>query len=760
MTFLVRKLRTTPGLKSAKVIVVTDRTQLQDQLSETMRLSGEHVDVASKISQAKTKLSRHGPGVLFVTIQKQQDVEARRHRDDDDLDDTGKTPTLGELNTDESIIVLIDEAHRSHSSTLHMNLLAALPNCARIGFTGTPIIMGAKKKTTDIFGSYIDIYRLADAERDGAVVPIMYSGRTAKGAVRDGRDLDEVFEDMFADHTPEELEEIQRKYATKGDVMDAEKLIAAKAKNILRHYVETILPNGFKAQLVAHNRRATIRYRDALLKARDELVADIEALPEATRNADPDNLKPRTAFLVRAARYLDLLKAMNFVPVISAGTANDEEKYAAWTDPDKHKQVIDNDFLKPFPDARELAAGREPAAFLIVKSMLLTGFDAPVEQVLYLDRSMKEAELLQAVARVNRPADGKKCGYVVDYVGVTNHLTQALKAYSADDIQGALKDLQSEIGHLGPRRDRIRLLFTDRGVTPGQVEAAIEECVELLEDGALRDRFEVELKKFLDTVDTVLPLPDAGPYLGDARLFAEIAMRARRRYRIDDGSFDPSLYGEKVRELIDQHLEALGIDQVLPPVSLSSADFQQKVAAISGPRARASEMEHAIRHHIDVRFGEDPTRYRRLSERLEQILAEHKGNWEQQALLLHELIEEIKAHESERADGASALNRVEEALYGVILEHTATDGVISEEQGERVAVVARRLYIMSARATTRVDFWRKPVDWEDFKGDIIARLIDDRICEDYRAVVLADALFEVIKANRRRFERPGEGSVL
>ena len=142
--------------------------------------------------------------------------------------------------------MLIDEAHRSHSSTLHMNLLSALPNCARIGFTGTPIIMGAKKKTTDIFGDYIDIYRLADAERDGAVVPILYSGRTVKGAVRDGRDLDEVFEDMFADHTEEELDEIQRRYATKGDVLAAEKLIQAKAKNILRHYVDTVLPSGLR----------------------------------------------------------------------------------------------------------------------------------------------------------------------------------------------------------------------------------------------------------------------------------------------------------------------------------------------------------------------------------------------------------------------------------------------------------------------------------------------------------------------------------
>lgn len=759
MTFLVRKLRTTPGLKSSKVVVVTDRTQLQGQLSETMQLSGEHVDVANKISQAKAKLSRHGPGVLFVMIQKQQDADARQHRDADDMADSRTAPPLGELNADESIVVLIDEAHRSHSSTLHMNLLTALPNCARIGFTGTPIIMGAKKKTTDIFGPYIDIYRLADAERDGAVVPILYSGRTVKGAVRDGRDLDEVFEDMFADHTPEELEEIQRKYATRGDVLDAEKLIAAKAKNILRHYVDTVLPNGFKAQLVAHNRRATLRYRDALLKARDEIVAQIEALPANTRDADPEDLRPRTAFLVRGARRLDLLKAIDFIPVISAGTANDEQRYAAWTDPDKQRQVIDGDFLKPFPAADELAAGSKPAAFLIVKSMLLTGFDAPAEQVLYLDRSMKEAELLQAVARVNRPADGKKCGYVVDYVGVTNHLTQALKAYSGDDIQGALKDLRTEIGHLAPQRDRIRLLFTEHGVTPGPGEEDIEDCVELLEDGPLRDRFEVELKRFLSTVDTVLPLPEARDYLGDARLFAEIAMRARRRYRIDDGTFDPSLYGEKVRELIDEHLESLGVEDVLPPVSLTSADFQQKVAAMASPRARASEMEHAIRHHISVHFGEDPARYRRLSERLEQILAEHKGNWEQQAIFLGNLIEEIKTHgSSERTRGDSALNPVEEALYGVVLENTATDGVVSAEQGEQIAAFARRLYRLAAVVTTRVDFWRRHVDWEEFKMDITAAGIEERICPEDQAAALADALFEVIRANRRRIQRPDPGS--
>lgn len=145
-----------------------------------------------------------------------------------------------------------------------------------------------------------------------------------------------------------------------------------------------MLPNGFKAQLAAHSRRATLRYRTALIAARDELVSQIERLPEATRAADPDILDRRTAYLVRASAHLDLLKAVDFVPVISAGTTNDEKDYEVWTDPGRQAGMIDA-FTSPFPISAELAAGARPAAFLVVKSMLLTGFDAPVEQVLYLE---------------------------------------------------------------------------------------------------------------------------------------------------------------------------------------------------------------------------------------------------------------------------------------------------------------------------------------------------------------------------------------
>ena len=767
MTFLVRKMRTVPGLRKTKVVVVTDRAQLQNQLSDTMALTGEPVDVAKRISKARHLLSRHGPGLVFVMIQKQQDeekVQAKSRQDQSADAITGATADGGppdditnggsalpaELNTDESIVVLIDEAHRSHESKLHAHLMAALPNCARIGFTGTPILMGKRKHTTDIFGDYIDVYRLADAEADRAVVPIFYAGRAVKGAVRGGRDMDDFFEDMLADRTSQEKEQIKRRYATKSEVLEATELIQAKARNMLQHYVETVLPNGLKAQVVAHSRRATLRYRDALRAARDNLVAEIEALPEAMRNARPDELTDRhSAFLVRASHHLPLLQAIDFVPVIS-GAQNDAKDFEPWTSEGKQNAVTEA-FKAAFP---EDPTGPVPA-FLLVKSMLLAGFDAPVEQVLYLDRPMQGAELLQAIARVNRPADHKNCGYVIDYVGVTRHLTAALKEYAAEDVQGDLKDLGTQVAALDELRRRVTMVFTGASVTPSP--DTIEECVLLLSDGRLREQFETELGPFLTTTDTVLPMPEALPYLPAMKLFTEIAARARRRYR-DYGDFDPSLYGAKVRELIDQHMEALGVSTMLPPVSITDPTYTAKVTRLGGSRSSASEMEHAIRHHISIHVSEDPTRYWRLSERLEKILVDHAGNWEQQALALGDLLTEMQVDAVDGGNGPGdprGLGRLGSALYGLLAEETATDGVVEGEHGQALADFCHRLHAMAARQTTRMDFWRRDVDQYAYRDEITVALIEDGIGDLYGAPELADKLFEIIKANRSHISHPG-----
>ena len=212
-------------------------------------------------------LRKPGKDLVFAMIQKYRgevvDADADDHDSDEDdgSDEAGADGQLSDppqrvqplplLNDSESILVLVDEAHRSHTNTAHANLMNALPNCVRIGFTGTPIIMRAQNRTTAIFGEFIDRYTIREAEADGATVPILYEGRTTAMGVNSDRTLDQMFEDMLAEYTPEQKESIKLKYATSGNVLEAAALIRAKARDMLRHYVENILPNGFKAQVVA-----------------------------------------------------------------------------------------------------------------------------------------------------------------------------------------------------------------------------------------------------------------------------------------------------------------------------------------------------------------------------------------------------------------------------------------------------------------------------------------------------------------------------
>ncbi|WP_150302436.1 type I restriction endonuclease subunit R, partial [Pseudomonas profundi] len=376
MVFLVRKMRTDEQLRRFKVIVVTDRKDLQNQLAATATLSGEPPEIAANIEGVKALARRKGPGLVFATIQKYRNPEQDENVSGPST--TGATAPLKAanapasyqankpfevLNNDESILVMVDEAHRTQAGDLHANLLAGLPNCARIGFTGTPIIMGEKKRTHEIFGAFIDKYTIKEAEADGATVPVLYEGRTAQGAIKDGASLDELFEDLFRDHSQEELELIKKKYATKGHIFDAPALIAEKARDILRHYVTNILPNGYKAQVVAYSRIAAIRYFHALQVARDELLVEANALSVTDKGLDDEALcqrLPKVQARVQAWRYRDTLSKLEFAPIIS-GANNDPSEWKAWTDGAKHEHLIKR-FKKPLH--HEQPSKADPLAFL------------------------------------------------------------------------------------------------------------------------------------------------------------------------------------------------------------------------------------------------------------------------------------------------------------------------------------------------------------------------------------------------------------
>lgn len=754
MVFLVRKMRSDPLLRQFKVVVVTDRKDLQKQLRDTAEFSGEPVRVASSIQDLKKLLAEKGASLDFATIQKYQE-----HSDDTNEEDSGRPKAPGAdfeplpvLNTDESVLVMVDEAHRSHTDRLHASLLHSLPNCAKIGFTGTPIIMGHKKRTYEIFGDEIDRYTLRQAELDGSIVPILYEGRTAEGAVADGRTLDELFEDMSRDRTEAEKEAIRKKYGTKGNVLEAPALIAAKAKDMLRHYVENILPNGFKAQVVAVSRRATLRYREAFLAAREALVKELEGLnPRLLMLSDEETgrLDRDTQYLVRAHRWLTVLRELEFAPVIS-GRTNEGPEYGEWTDRSKIETRITR-FKKPL--LNDDPTKRDPLAFLIVKAMLITGFDAPVEQVMYLDRNIKEADLLQAIARVNRVAGPKKqAGLVVDYYGVTRHLKEALAVYAAEDVEGSMQSLKDELPKLRDRYLRTVQVFTSRGVENIQ---DIEACVELLRDERVRAEFHVKLRHFLATLDLVLPRPEGLAYVKDAKTLAFIQARARNRYRGDEVLIGKEV-GEKIRKLIDDHIVSLGIDPKVEPVSLTDAEFEAKVSREVSPRAKASEMEHALRFHIRKHLDEDPVYFRKLSERLKAILQELEGQWDDLVTALRGLAEEVK--EGRKAD-ESGLDPVTQLPFrDILLQENGGAEPPDAETMRTVADLTVEMVDHIRQEIQMVNFWKTPA-MQDALRKWIVRYLDGENSRRHelvpfeRETKVADHLMELAKAKHAQLIR-------
>jgi len=778
MVFLVRKLRTDPALRRFKVVVITDRKDLQAQLSATAELTGERVEKAGNTTQLKKLLARDGPGLVFGTIQKYRDPDTEEEARDDYAStspslDTGrrdaaepdvstgdnapKKPTLSEpfevLNTSEDILILVDEAHRTQAGDLHANMMRALPNAARIGFTGTPIIMGDKKRTHDIFGEYIDRYTIKEAEQDGATVPILYEGRTAKGAIKDGASLDGLFEDLFRDHSKEELEAIKKKYATKGQIFEAPQLIQEKAQDILRHYVTHILPNGYKAQLVAYSRRAALRYFEALEQAKAELLEEAMALSPEDKALDDGQLllrPPRVKAAIQAWRYRKVLCELEFAVVFSGGN-NDDSAWARWSD----RAAVENHirrFKKPLRplsgEAPKDPAKHDPLAFLIVKSMLLTGFDAPIEGVMYLDRSLREAELLQAIARVNRTGHGKTHGIVVDYFGVANHLREALAAYSEEDIEGALQSLKDEIPLLRDRHLRVIDVLRAQGVD--DLDDA-EEAVQALADERVRTEFVVKLKEFNRGLDDVLPRPEGLEFVNDAKRLAYIHALARNRYK-DTPELGRDT-GNKVRKLIDDYVISLGIDPCIPPVQLTDAEFDEHVGRQAGDRAKASEMEHAVRSHVRKHLDEDPVKYGRLSERLEKLLDQLDGQWAEQVEALKTLIQQLRDGARVPGEGIPEMPAHAEPFWRELVASAGLEPESMDPATAQTLLDATEEVVATIQPEIAIpDFWKPShiPDQERLKQHLFSQLMMGSLVPMDQAEATAERLFELARSNHHK----------
>jgi len=690
MVMLAVKMRRDPILKQYKLVFVTDRTQLDEQLSNTFRgAQGETVYNASSVAKLRELLKKDSSDLVTAMVQKFQDAEKESVSGDPEK-------AFADLNPSEKIIVLADEAHRTQFGGLAMTINAALPNAPKIGFTGTPLLKTQKMSTA--FGGYIDQYKINEAVDDGATVRILYEGREVKTDVS-GESLDKLFDEYFKDYSKEQQQEIKKKYGVEKAVREAPARIRWVCIDLLKHYREHIQPDGFKAMIVTGSRHAAAKYKEIL----DEL------------GAPPSE-------------------------VIISGDHNDEAYLAQHTDKVKQKKAIE-DFTKPLGNNKETES---PIAFLIVKDMLLTGFDAPIAQVMYIDRKLQDHTLMQAIARVNRTYAGKSCGFIVDYYGLSEHLIEALDLFSSEDVEGTYQSLKDEIPKLKATHT-VAMSFFKNVVKNGKPSDDVDDYVLVLKDEEIRAQFEMAFKRFAKQMNIILPDKAASPFIRDLTFLGKIHNAAKVRYR--DAGMDLSGVGAKVRALVNEHIISTGVDPKIPPVDLLAANFKEKLNGVKSTESKASEVESAIKHHITVNLEEDPEYYKSLSLKLKDIILKNAGKWERQLELLLEMVDTIEVNHKKAADDIG-LSETEYAFYNILMaEVTQAKGsdVIDDTTFGEIKATTKKLVSTFDEATQIVDFFNKLDEVKRMKKKIKRAILDQSFGEPGIVSVIQERFMELGK---------------
>ncbi|MBG0779764.1 MAG: type I restriction endonuclease subunit R, partial [Desulfotignum balticum] len=594
MMFMVREMYRHAALANWKVVFVTDRTQLEGQLNDTSRSIGFTVKVADSIKQLKELMRADTSDLVMAMIHKFREADL--------------TEIFPQLNDSPRILVMTDEAHRSQYKMLGANLDKGIPNAAKIGYTGTPI-----DKTERVFGDYIDKYTMRQAIDDGVTLEIVYEGRTHNAEVADQAGMDQAFADVFSDYNLQERLEILG-YGSRDAYLEAEPTIAAKAKDMVDHYLTHVFPNGYKAQVVASSREAAVGYKKYIDAALTAAVTEL-------KKANP--------------RGLDLAQLEKLhTDVVISGGHNDLPHLKAFADKSQHVRSIKS-FKLGFGGKEDSVTG--DMAILVVNNMLITGFDAPVEQVMYLDKVITSHNLLQAIARVNRVGgDTKDKGFVVDYVGVGHHLKRAIDAYDEREQKEIIDTLsfpEEELRDLQGIHAEIMELLKTHGLTDLTDHDAF---FDLFYDEDVRFDYMQAFKKFTRCMNLVFPARQALDFMDDYNALSEINVLAARHFR--DERLSMKGIPPKLRAITDRYLMSKSIDPTIEPISILDEDFEKNVGKRSRNKTKAAEVEHAIRHHLDVELDDDPDLQASFAEAMARIFQDFRDNWKK----IYEELEKLR----------------------------------------------------------------------------------------------------------------------
>ncbi|MBK7760761.1 MAG: type I restriction endonuclease subunit R [Deltaproteobacteria bacterium] len=637
MAFAALKLKShrgvvSPRLENPNLLIITDRLDLHDQISATFMACGlPNPTRAESISELRTILQSGGVGqtVLTTIFRFRWDVPGLSGPNH-----SARLAALKEMAAPRSDrwILMVDEAHRTQEKDLGAYLRAILPEAVRFGFTGTPV----KSNDLDTYQNfsppgerYLDKYGLIDAVQDGATVPIYHQTRLTEWKLN-AKLLDVAFDQTFV-HEGEELrEELRRRGVTKGDLARFPERIALIAHDIWTHYTEHVMPDGHKGQVVAIDRLACVAYKEALDATITRWLVKRRGMGEAEAQA-------------QAA----LMTACVYSPAQHDDVAHPELTRHQITPEDVTTKIVPR-FNNP----------EDPLCLLIVCNKLLTGFDAPIERVMYLDNPLREHNLLQAIARTNRRYDRKEHGLIVDYIGVTQRLAEALAAYHAEDVAGATRDVDLLHDQLfAAHRDVMAFVAgAVRTDDPKESAAALVRFI------ATEDRwytFRQLADAFILAYGALTPDPKVLPYLVDLKYIGAALPYGLTTFEQKE-STDWQRYSEKVRRLLNEHLEVTGLGLITRLHAITDPEFWDDFTPTADVEAALVRKLTELKKETTDRVERNPTRYTRFSKRVLALIDQFK-----KGLLTSTEPLEALARELVEADGAATADGLDEGTYAV-----------------------------------------------------------------------------------------------
>jgi type I restriction enzyme R subunit len=587
MLFAAWKLKKTSQLNNPTILLIVDRIDLEGQLWGTFsNVDFPYTAKAESTRDLVSKLKQESREVIITTIQKFEDFEEV-------------------LSEQENLIVFVDEAHRSQYGKLAMRMRRAFPNAFIFGFTGTPIEKGALGKSTfrtfcPPGEKYLDRYGIRESIEDGATVRIVYEPRLEKFHVP-AAVLDREFLDKTAGLADDEQQRVIDKSATLKTILKSKERIDKIAQDIAEHYKTHVEPNRFKAQLVAVDREGCALYKEALDKY----------------------LPPEYSTVIYTKNPNDIMH-----PLLNKYNMPKEDQL----------QIARVKFQKPNENPR----------ILIVTDMLLTGFDAPIEQVMYLDKPLRDHRLLQAIARTNRPYPKKEAGIIIDYVGIFKRLVKALN-FETSDIQGVAVDLKRLKDEFKKTMTATLKIFA--GITREDSRDSLFAALKAIENEETLKQFKRGLSKVRRLYETIAPDPDLFDFDDPYTWLIEVN-EAYNKLR-DRKLSDLSEYEEKTRELIKEKLVIQTLEKILPTFEINRDYLKSLEREKLAKGQRIMEMKAALESRIRINLERNPI-YESLSRRLERIVK--IKNESQLESELRQLVQEV----AEVEERARAMNVTDE----------------------------------------------------------------------------------------------------